>query len=1131
MNFLYTTSCKREGRGIAMRLSGPESRSLKTLFLAVRITVLLIITACLQVSAKTTTAQRVSISLHNGSLEKLFSEIEKKTNYVFFYDVAILKNTRPVTVEVKDASVEEVLQTSLKGQSLEYEIKDRTIFLKKDKSSGNTIGKVSIGNPPGVTGVVRSENGTLLAGASVYIKKLKKSQITNALGEFNVKDVPNGKYEVEISYVGYEKYLTTINVEEQKATVVAEMKLASNKLDEMVVIPYGTTTQRLNTGDVTKITAKEIEQQPVTNVLAALEGRVPGLVISQQTGLPGGAFSVLIRGQSSITNGSEPFYVIDGVPYSSEIPNAIGHGVINGALRGGNPLNFLNPYDIESVEILKDADATSIYGSRAANGAILITTKKGKEGTFRVDLNFNSGFTSPARNIKLLNTQQYLAVRHEAFNNDGASPGTSDYDINGVWDTTRYTDWSKTLLNSHPIYTNANVSVSGGNTSTQWLIGAGYNKQTSGIPTLISGDGAEQKGSVHFNLNSISANKKFRLTLISSYVSDKNTIQKVDLSSDRVILSPDAPPLFNDDGSLNWAPKNIGEQGTWNNPLAGLYNKYRGTTNSMVSNAIAGYTILPGLELKTSVGYTNTQMDEILASPTTIFDPARQITSGSSNFNTSNDQSWIVEPQVSYKVELGGGILTALLGETFHENKTNAQFTGAEGYVSDALLEDIQAASTIHAQSNKSQYKYNAFFGRVNYNWRDKYLMNITARRDGSSRFGPGKQFGNFGAIGGAWIFSKEEFIQGLLPFLSFGKIRGSYGTTGNDQIGDYRFLDLYATTNYPYQGTQGLYPQSLFNPELAWEIDKKLEVGLELGIWKDRIIIQANIYRNRSGNQLVSSPVSDVAGFNNIPANLPAKIQNSGQEFVFRTINIKTKSFTWTSSLNLSVSRSKLLAFPNLATSVYSQSYKIGEPTTSLPLFHMIGVNDTTGVYEFADFKGNKTYNPNYSTDLISRVNTTPKFYGGLQNNLTYKGFSIDFLFQFVKQTGENIIGLYSALPGTMSNLPEAFLDRWQKPGDKKKYQRFSQDYGSNATNALGSMLNSDFMFSDASFIRLKNLAVSWQIPTKWIHAARLQNGRIYVQGQNLATITKYNGLDPETQSLSSPPKRVWTAGFQVSF
>jgi TonB-linked SusC/RagA family outer membrane protein len=1105
----------------------------KIILRIMKLTAIVLLVGFLHVSARTNAQERISISLKHATLDKTFAEIEKRSGHTVFYNTEVLKSAALVTLDLKDATIDEVMRQCLKGLPLEFSIQDKTIFVKHDthKVAVETPGDPDNNPSPAVTTVVHGENGGPLAGASVSIVKLKKMGTTNAQGELDLKNVPDGQYELAVTYVGYERYTTTITVVNHQAKAIVELKQAVGILDAPVIIPYATTTQRLSTGDVSTVTSKVIEEQPVSNPLEALEGRVPGLVVTQTTGLPGGGFTVAIRGQNSIASGNTPFYVIDGVPYNSETPIT----PLNYYLYGGSPLNFVNPYDIESIEVLKDADATAIYGSRAANGAILITTKKGKAGGIKFDANVKSGITNPARTEPVLSTRQYLEMRHEAFLNDQETPQTYDYDVNGTWDTTRNTDWVRKLANKTAEFSDAEASVSGGTSNTQYLIGGGYIVQRTGFPTLLPGDGADKRGSVHFNFATSTPDRRFKMSLSGSYVVDKNTVQSQDLTNTAILLPPDAPPIFNTNGSLNWAPLTPGQTGTWTNPYSNLYLKYQGNTSNLVSNAMLSYTLLKGLELKASLGYTNTQTDELQTIPTTSYDPGQQVPSGHSNFNTSNIHSWIIEPQANYQLQLGKGVITTLVGTSFLETVSNTNNTYASGFISDALLEDIGAASSLYVTPTSSQYKYDAIYGRIGYNWMDKYLINLNARRDGTSRFGPGRQFGNFGAVGAGWIFTKEEFILKHFGFLSFGKLRTSYGTTGNDQVGDYQFLDLYNATYNPYQGTQGssqgLYPTHLFNPLLTWETTKKLEGGIELGFLKDRIILQASIYRNRSGNELVQTPTSVVTGFSKIAANLPALVQNSGKEFMLNTVNIKTKNFGWTSSINLTIGKNKLLAYPNLASSPYANTLVIGQPTNVRKLFHCIGVNDTTGAYEFGSLKSGPTYNPNYPTDETALVNLNPKYFGGFNNSFFFKGFSLDAFFQFVKQTGLKLWAANGFIPGTMFNQPKEVLNRWQKPGDIKPYERFTQDYGTNAAAAFSTATQSDFAYGDASFIRLKNVAVSWQMPLGWVKKIGLEHVRIYLQGQNLLTITKYQGLDPETQSATTGPRRAYTGGLSIGW
>jgi TonB-dependent starch-binding outer membrane protein SusC len=1087
-----------------------------------RLTTLFILITALHLSAKTT-AQKITLSASGITIGQFFDQLSKQTGFSFLLGDGTVSAEQKISVHVTEMSLEDVLDQILKPLSLSYSIDHKMVMIHKTESPVSVL-KAEDVPPIDIHGRVTDSLGNPLSGASILIKGTKRGTTTDVNGNFTLSGVKENAV-LNISYTGYihREYKWTGD-----ASFTITLIKSNNPLDAVVVIPYGTTTQRLNTGNISTVTSKTIEQQPVSNVLEALEGRVPGLLITQTTGLPGGSYNVNIRGLNSIANGTNPFYVIDGVPYNSQLAVA----PVNGTLGAGNPLNYMNPYDIESVEVLKDADATAIYGSRAANGAILITTKKGKVGAMKVNVNLQSGITEPARTIAVLNTQQYLMMRNEAFKNDGMTPGPGDHDVNGNWDTTRYTNWPQLMANKPAQYTTANADISGGTTNTQYLVGAGYTYQNTGEPTLLPNDGGNKTGSVHFNISTSSPNQKFKLTIMGSYVSNKNTVQSEDFTSSALTLAPDAPPLFNPDGTLNWAPLAPGQTGTWFNPYSKIYSQTVSSTSNMVGNAILSYQLIKGLEIRTSLGYTNTQTDEFQLQPITTYDPGQDVTSGSSAFQTSNSHSWIIEPQINYNKQIGKSALSGLIGATFQGAYSNYTNTSATGFSSDALLQDVQAASSVYVRSNGSEYKYQAVYGRLGYNWADKYLINLTARRDGTSRFGPGKQFGNFGAVGAGWVFTNEDFIKRNLPFISFGKLRASYGTTGSDQVQDYQFIDTYSPTYVPYGNSPGLQPNNLFNSVLAWETTKKLEGGIELGFLNDRITVSASFYRNRSGNELVQTPVSSVTGFKTISENLPALVQNTGQEFELNTLNIKTKNFKWSSSFNLTTADNRLLAFPNLASSPYANILVIGQPINVQQAFKYAGVNPTTGIYQFASANGNPTSTPLYGTDPIDLINTTPKFYGGFQNTFSYKSFSLDIFFQFRKQIGLKLWAQEGANPpGTMFNVPTDVLNRWQKPGDIAEYERFTQDYGSAATNALNYAYVSNFAYGNASFIRLKNVSLSWQIPQSVAKKIGAANFRVYVQGQNLMTLTKYDGMDPESQNALTGPRRVYTAGIQAGF
>lgn len=457
----------------------------------------------------------------------------------------------------------------------------------------------------------------------------------------------------------------------------------------------------------------------------------------------------------------------------------------------------------------------------------------------------------------------------------------------------------------------------------------------------------------------------------------------------------------------------------------------------------------------------------------------------------------------------------------------------ATGFSSDALLENIAAATSVTAQQyNHSLYHYEAGFGRINFNHREKYLLNLVARRDGSSRFGPGKQFANFGAIGAGWIFSKEHFIQQRLPGLSFGKFRASYGITGNDQIGDYQYLSNWAPTPFPYDGAAGSYPQNLANPNYSWEINKKLEAGLELGLLKDAILLTTSYFRNRSSSQLVGYSLPSITGFTMIQANLPAVVQNTGWEFQFSSTNIKTPNISWNTTLNLTIPKNKLVAYPDLAASAYANTYVVGKSLYIRESFAYLGVDPQTGVYLFKSVAtGKPTASPVYPDDLEPNKKISKQYFGGFQNNFRYKHWTLDIFVQVVKQTGRSYISTFGA-PGFFGNQPSIVLSRWQKPGDHSNVQQFTQDYASAAYAAYtNANYFGDNSIVDASFIRLKNTSISYQISGKIISRLKVSSCKIFCRGQNLFTLTKYQGMDPEAQFVSNlPPLRMLVAGFQLT-
>jgi TonB-dependent starch-binding outer membrane protein SusC len=1071
--------------------------------------------------------KRIDISVKDTGLQELFQQIENKTQVEIMCEMTPRLLKEVFTVNIHNQSVEDILNNILLPRNIKWSIRKNYLLIQDaaEKIKLNTPTLFDEVPPIDVRGRIVNDKGEPAAGVTITVKSTERIIATDNNGEFILNNI-DGKSVLIISGANIETLETKIN-DKVIINIIVTQKVSD--LDETVVIAYGTTTKRLNTGSISTVKAADIEKQPVTNALQALQGRVPGLMIEQTNGLPGSSFNVKIRGQNGVEDlgkTGDPLYVIDGVPYNSQMPAE----TLNPYLGRGSALDFINPKDIESIEILKDADATSIYGSRAANGAILITTKKAKVGAMQLGLDVYTGISKSKRNLKLLSTEQYLAVRREALKNDGIDPSPSDYDVNGTWDVTRYTDWVKELEQNPSQFTNAQASLSGGNELTQYLIKGGVSTQEIGLPRVVKNTGVNKNASVHFNVNSFSKNKRFQLNLTGSFLRGTNTAFPGDQS---IVfgIAPDAPALYNTDGTLNWQPLAPGQPGTFVNPISYYYAQFESQTSNLLSNAVLSYKIFKGLELKSNLGYTELIGDQKKLTPTKVYDPAYKISSGSAQFQSLNIRWWNIEPYLNYHTTIGQSAFTFLIGSTFQENNNQSQNISANGFVNDDLLGNMQNAATItRGGALDNQYKYTAVFGRINYNWQDRYLLNVNLRRDGSSRFGPGKQFHTFASIGGAYIFTQASFFRKKLPFLSFGKIRGSYGTSGSDSFSDYQFLDLYSVIPRvnPYQGIGGLAPQSQFNADLAWEETRKMDIGLALGLFKDRITVDGNYYRNRTGNQLVSNPLSGVTGFNVIAFNLPAIVQNSGFEFSLSTVNLHLNDFKWSSSFNISFNRNKLVSFPQIELTAYKNIYIVGKPLNSIKVFNYAGVNSTTGLYQFVDNKGNLTSNPSDPTDKTEIVNLLPKYFGGFLNTFEYKSVSLSFLFQFVKQTGQNINGAYPTWPGQKYNIPTLFLDRWQKPGDHATYQKYSSGYNNYIPWAYARL--STWAYSNASFIRLKNVSLSWQLPESWQKNIGLKMSSLYLQGQNLVTITNYKGFDPEIKGIGIPPAKIWTIGFKTS-
>jgi hypothetical protein len=491
----------------------------------------------------------------------------------------------------------------------------------------------------------------------------------------------------------------------------------------------------------------------------------------------------------------------------------------------------------------------------------------------------------------------------------------------------------------------------------------------------------------------------------------------------------------------------------------------------------------------------------------------------------------IIEPQINYYANMAGGKVTALIGASLQHTDSQINVINASNFTSDDLLENMASALTLSNPENTFiQYRYEALYGRLNYSLSEKYFFNLTARRDGSSRFGPGKQFANFGAVGVAWIFSDEQYMKELIPFLSFGKLRASYGITGNDQIQDYRYLQLW-NSNTAYAGTSTFIPNSAApNADFAWETNRKLEAATQVGFIKDNLNLEFAWFRNRSSNQLIFQSLPLSTGQGGAYVNLPAEVQNTGWEINATVKLLKGRHFNWLMAFNISMPKNKLMSYDGLEKSVDANKYVIGEPLNILKTYNAM-VDTQTGSYNIEDKNGNG------ATDLADRYLVKflgQKYYGGFKNSFRYKQFNLDILFSFSKQLGTSYMN-GSALPGDFAfgqytNQFSQVLKRWQNPGDKTGIAKYSTTFDSFLTYLdVSNMSNASIV--DASYIRLRNVSFSYDLSPGLLSPLKISKAALYIQGQNIFTITKYIGLDPETGGITLPPLRTITIGLNFTF
>lgn len=1068
-------------------------------------------------------SQNVTISERNIPLGKMMNIIRKQTGYYFSFSTGITGEVTNVSLNVKNKPLQAALDILFSKLPYTYLLKGKFILIvERNNNNGNVPLLFTL------SGIVETENGEPIEGATILILNTKKGFTTNSAGQFAITGLSLNTI-LNISSIGYEsKQIVLVD----QAPLKIKLNAAIAGLDEALVVGYGKTSRRLITGNVAKVKGSDIVDQPVSNFVAALPGRVPGMLISQTNGLPGTSYKSEIRGLASIgvRLGIIPeqniLVLVDGIPFS---PNANNLPTIpsGSALSAGrNVFDWINPNDIESIEILKDADATAIYGSRGANGIILVTTKKGHTGKRNFSFHFNTGIDNITRFPEMMSTTQYVKMRTDAINNDGDIVDNNTAPDLTKWDTTRTTDFRKLLLGGTGKINNFHMQIAGGSQKIQYLLSGAFHRQT----TIFNDNFADNVLYSHSFLNYRSLNNKLKSSIGFIFSHDNNKSLSRDLTN-YIITPPNAPSLYDSLGNLNWQQNGY----SFNNPMALFKQTYNANTTNLLINSGLSYMVFKDFVIKLNAGINNISSRESKLQPRSSLNTysSPNIT-GRSFFANTKLKSWIIEPQIEFERKISRGKLTYLMGATSQQVIFSNEYIAASGFKNDSFLTDLSYAAKVITTPKNTAYKYAGIFARLSYNYLDKYILNVTGRRDGSSRFGQGNQFGNFGAAGAAWIFTNEPIIKKVLPFISFGKLRMSYGVTGSDQIGDYKYLDSWMQTQNTYQGITGLFPVQPANPNYSWEVNKKFEGGFEFGMLNEKLFFSSIYYRNRTSNQIISVPLPAITGFDRLQyANFPVVVQNSGLEMILQMTAVKRK-FVLNSKFLLTIPQNKLISFPGLANYLYANNnVYVGKSITSISGLTYIGVDKSTGYFRFKDF--NNDGNTDYPNDYSVLGNQDPKFYGSWENTCKFKNFEFNIFLEFKNKKSYNyLFKIYDNNPPGFAivNQPTQLANYWQKPEDNQYIQMPTASDGSKAYGDIRNFVASDGILSNASYIRFKTVSVSYCLPSSILKKLYLNSCKFYLSSNNLAIITPFKGTDPEVIDIFTlPPTRTISAGIQVNF
>ena len=1121
------------------------SRGATKTILVMKLTVLLFAIS-MQVCASGV-AQKVSLFVKEAPIAKVFQEIKKQTGYSFLWDEKTIRQTKPVTISINNVSIKEALDACVDGQPISYNIMDKLIVI----SYKNTPRLIPPPTPKlivvapialDVSGTVSDENGLQLKGVSVLNNKTSVGTVTDELGRFTIKASIGDL--LSFSFVGYESAEYRVRASGNNAISIT-LKIKENKLDETVVIGYGTARRRDLTGSVSSVSTKEIKNVPFTTIDNALTGKATGVQVVQADGTPGGVAKIRIRGGASMLGGNDPLYIIDGVHVTVQnkfvsnpgtLPNSLqwnsylssadaNDGVSGSVARALNSLAGLNINDIESIDILKDASATAIYGSKAANGVVIITTKMGTANQKPIlEANIYTGITKPLKE-ELLNADQYKTFLKNAARNTQEALVANGYDEDyhntvAVLNDPNYfgtanTDWLGLVLRNGTNQ-NAEISVRGGGVNTRYYTSISYNNQKG---TLIGTDFNRIAGKIGLDNN---LSKKARVIVNLDYGYSVNNISNGTYQS--ALLAPPTESPYLADGSYN-PMQDTRFFSVMQNPLAVSTATNRSKTLSLLGSLAFEYNLLKDLKFRSvaSLNYTDYRQRNYV--PSYVFlggfygnEPSNDGLGSMANRILTdafyeNTLTWNKEFNTNNRINL-------LVGTSWEKISSSYFSATGSGYPDDVNLNNLENATIPVSVKGSDPYDQNAllsFYLRANYSFKEKYLLTFTGRSDASSKFAPANQTGYFPSGAVAWRISQEKFLE-KVKWIDEIKLRYSIGKTGTQNIGSNLWRSLYGTGTYA--GSTALVPVQIGNLGIKWESTLQQDLGLDFAFFNSRLNGTIGLYNKITDGVLLNVSAAPSSGASNIIYNI-AKIRNKGIEFDIRYDVIRGKAFGWNTSLNISSNKSKVLNIaggpfsdPNDRNSISLSNFIVQEGSELGLLYGVKTVGIAKTQADIDSYKqryflwqylaqtlgvGDMMYETNADSINFKKSvlgTTAPKFWGGFTNTFTYKNLSLTGLLTY--SYGNRLIYDMALMDGYINTL----ANKTTRALENTRPIKFSTPTPYD--------LSDEYVF-DASYIKLRSLTLGYELPKSLINKIKFNNAIFYVTGTNLLTLTKYPGADPE--------------------